>query len=330
MDRSAAEFFEVTQQLKAQTLDKDRERLDHFLKGQANNDTKVALVTSGGTTVPLELNTVRFIDNFSSGTRGALCTEELLRSGYAVVFLHRKGSNFPFLTDLVKQVQDTPTELIHERYTDRPTPSNSLPSDWGSRFLAVSFTTVFDYLFLLRECCQSIATVGPRALVMLAAAVSDFYVPENEMSAEKIQSRAHDGLTIQLRNVPKLLGATRLWAPEAFILSFKLETNANILLAKAATSLDKYGMDAVCSNQLQTIRDEVNIVEPDPTDEAGIKVAETDLTGNESEAVPVSGVKLKKLVRGDSAFIEKPLMKEIMRLHSTKLSSGQPSKRQRL
>ena len=34
-----------------------------------------ALVTSGGTTVPLERRTVRFIDNFSSGNRGAALTE---------------------------------------------------------------------------------------------------------------------------------------------------------------------------------------------------------------------------------------------------------------
>ena len=32
---------------------------------------KIALVTSGGTTVPLEKRTVRFIDNFSTGGRGA-------------------------------------------------------------------------------------------------------------------------------------------------------------------------------------------------------------------------------------------------------------------
>ena len=31
----------------------------------------LAVVTSGGTTVPLEQRTVRFIDNFSTGTRGA-------------------------------------------------------------------------------------------------------------------------------------------------------------------------------------------------------------------------------------------------------------------
>lgn len=36
---------------------------------------KVAVVTSGGTVVPLERNTVRFVDNFSTGNRGASCTE---------------------------------------------------------------------------------------------------------------------------------------------------------------------------------------------------------------------------------------------------------------
>lgn len=39
----------------------------------------IAIVTSGGTTVPLERRCVRFIDNFSSGQRGALSTEEFLQ-----------------------------------------------------------------------------------------------------------------------------------------------------------------------------------------------------------------------------------------------------------
>ena len=40
-----------------------------------NSDVPIVLITSGGTTVPLELNTVRFIDNFSSGERGAVSAE---------------------------------------------------------------------------------------------------------------------------------------------------------------------------------------------------------------------------------------------------------------
>ena len=47
---------------------------------------RIALVTSGGTTVPLENNTVRFIDNFSAGTRGATSAEYFLENGYAVIF----------------------------------------------------------------------------------------------------------------------------------------------------------------------------------------------------------------------------------------------------
>ena len=39
----------------------------------------VVCVTSGGTTVPLERHCVRFIDNFSGGTRGALSAENFLQ-----------------------------------------------------------------------------------------------------------------------------------------------------------------------------------------------------------------------------------------------------------
>lgn len=38
----------------------------------------IVCVTSGGTTVPLERRCIRFIDNFSGGTRGALSVEEFL------------------------------------------------------------------------------------------------------------------------------------------------------------------------------------------------------------------------------------------------------------
>jgi phosphopantothenate---cysteine ligase (ATP) len=36
---------------------------------------EIVLVTSGGTAVPLEKQTVRFLDNFSTGNRGALSSE---------------------------------------------------------------------------------------------------------------------------------------------------------------------------------------------------------------------------------------------------------------
>ena len=64
--------------------------------GDAVGDRPIVLVTSGGTTAPLERSSVRFIDDFSSGSRGAASAEYFLERGYAVVFLHREGSLRPF------------------------------------------------------------------------------------------------------------------------------------------------------------------------------------------------------------------------------------------
>ena len=73
-----------------------RRRLHNFVVRHASCHAPVALVTSGGTTAPLEVETVRVLDNFSTGTRGAIAVEEFARRGYAVVHLRRTGSACPF------------------------------------------------------------------------------------------------------------------------------------------------------------------------------------------------------------------------------------------
>ena len=45
------------------------EKMVSFISCQQAMQMPLVLVTSGGTTVPLEVNTVRFVDNFSAGTR---------------------------------------------------------------------------------------------------------------------------------------------------------------------------------------------------------------------------------------------------------------------
>ena len=50
------------------------------------------------------------------------------------------------------------------------------------------FTTLSDYLWLLRACCEALAPLGKRAMLYLAAAVSDFYIPAASMSEHKLQS----------------------------------------------------------------------------------------------------------------------------------------------
>ena len=74
------------------------EAMRHFCSESARSgdERRVVLVTSGGTSVPFEKNTVRFMDNFSQGTRGSASAENFLRQGYRVIFLHRQGTLRPF------------------------------------------------------------------------------------------------------------------------------------------------------------------------------------------------------------------------------------------
>ncbi len=53
-------------------------RVGEFVAAQQAAGRLVACVTSGGTIVPLERTCVRFIDNFSRGTRGALSAEQFI------------------------------------------------------------------------------------------------------------------------------------------------------------------------------------------------------------------------------------------------------------
>lgn len=47
--------------------------------------------------------------------------------------------------------------------------------------LQIGFTTLSEYLWLLRSACQALAPLEHAATLYLAAAVSDFYIPSNEM-----------------------------------------------------------------------------------------------------------------------------------------------------
>ena len=63
--------------------------------------------------MPLEKHCVRFIDNFSGGTRGALSAEEFLDAGYAVVFLTRRHSIQPFTKGLPSgEIVDCLTQIL--------------------------------------------------------------------------------------------------------------------------------------------------------------------------------------------------------------------------
>jgi phosphopantothenate-cysteine ligase len=169
--------------------------------------------------------------------------------------------------------------------------------------LMLPFTTITDYLFVLRSVAQLMRPLGPNGLLYLAAAVSDFFVPPERMAEHKIQStnatdsvettnckRTDDAdnenaiedeetfdnfdslpkvprskrLIVDLDPVPKFLkNLVDGWAPEGMIVSFKLETDPTILVHKALYSLERYQHHLVIGNLLATRKWEVVFVSRD-------------------------------------------------------------------
>lgn len=127
--------------------------------------------------------------------------------------------------------------------------------------LTISFRTVEDYLGKLELCSETIYMTHSLSMILLAAAVSDFYIPKNERSEHKIQSG--DGIVLTLKPVPKVLEILRTqWSPNSFIVSFKLETDINILRQKAENAVSKYGCNLVIGNMLQSRHEKVWILNP--------------------------------------------------------------------
>lgn len=175
------------------------------------------------------LTSVRFLDNFSAGTRGASSAEHFLRTGrYAVIFMHRQHSLQPFSrhyshsTHSFLDLMDLPQDDQHPAVTAQqngnlfpllsgisaPASTTSQPGHPTGNLLlsepnltpmrtllhsyklvksrhllhSLTFTTVQEYLFLLRGVSRLMALhLGPKALYYLAAAVSDFFIPQQKL-----------------------------------------------------------------------------------------------------------------------------------------------------
>lgn len=167
---------------------------------------RIVLLTSGGTTVPLEKNTVRFLDNFSTGSRGAALCESILEqhADCIVVFLHRSGSLLPFSAQFensndgygvfgsLRIVNDNSQTLTLDGGGGDSSSTSSSNALFDAltkydrhvrrekRLHRVAFKTVQEYIVLLRLLGETISrTAIPRtAIAILAAAVSDFYVAD--------------------------------------------------------------------------------------------------------------------------------------------------------
>uniref|UniRef100_A0AAV2M898 DNA/pantothenate metabolism flavoprotein C-terminal domain-containing protein n=1 Tax=Knipowitschia caucasica TaxID=637954 RepID=A0AAV2M898_KNICA len=231
-------------------------RMAEFARCHASEGRRVVVITSGGTKVPLESRTVRFLDNFSSGRRGASSAEYFIEAGYAVIFLHRHRSLYPYsrMFSTVNILDALQLQTREQGEDEVVVNQEVLPNIYKvlKRFqevkesrllLPIEFSALSEYLHLLKATAQAVSTI--------------------EMPEHKIQS-SNGPLQLSLNMVPKILSPlVKDWAPQAFVISFKLETDASILLDKAKRALDTYRHQAVVANVLDSRRGYVVVVTPD-------------------------------------------------------------------
>lgn len=266
---------------------------------------RIVVITSGGTSVPLEQNPVRFVSNFSTGARGAKLTEAFLshntsgsvdsaesqRTITVVILLHAKSAKLPFrrivddaspaaLRAAIGGESDlfgTPAEVSEVRgVVNAILNFERLTTGKAKRLLLLPFDSVGDYFFKLRAVCQTISAfqarqdtissvISPSWILILAAAVSDYFLPMARMGVHKLSGP--EPLQLSLDAVPKALGVIRhIWCcptssptttTQVVLVSFKLETDPTVLEQKALGNLHKYQCDAVVANLLSTYQREV-------------------------------------------------------------------------
>lgn len=230
-------------------------KLEAFLKGLKQDD-KIVLITSGGCSVKLEKNTVRSIENFSTGTRGALSAEYFLKCGYFVLFAHRKGSNLPFFFKFKTEDFFLDKDILNSRlYLE----TKKDVEQYQSKIHYIEYETLEEYLGLLYSTAERLRLFGRRSALYLAAAISDFFIPEDKLPTHKIQSK-NENLVLTLFPAPKDLHKIKeTLNPECFLVSFKLETDKDMLFEKATNSLKKSHSNCVVGNLLQTRYNEVTL-----------------------------------------------------------------------
>lgn len=296
------------EQVRDKVLQFCQRHVDHGLE-----DSKFVLITSGGTSVPLERNTVRFIDNFSRGTRGASSAEKFLQKGYAVIFLHRTKTLEPFFRHFQQRlVFDTLSDCLFSEEDDDKLalePLHNLMDDMRSLLksyrdsrdclLSIGFVELADYIHYLHAITAVMHQLTPKSILYLAAAVSDFYVPPSYLSTHKINSDGPLKLTLQL--VPKFLHPlVKYWTPDAYVVSFKLETDPSQLISKSRRALSCYGHKLVIANELATRTERVLLVDKDREMEINLKDQNPPIKEIEEAIV-------EELVKRHNSFLQSKL-----------------------
>jgi phosphopantothenoylcysteine synthetase/decarboxylase len=231
------------------------------------------VVTGGGTIAPID--DVRYIANTSTGRFSAMITEACLERGAAVWHIHAPSAQLPYerLARFDLSAPDPAAEferLAHLReqwlaVRDRlyVVPIHML----GGLRLALPSTTPQQPRGTVAEYRMTLETVLRRNhidIAFLAMAVSDF---EPNVTFEGKIETPTESLSIPCQPTMKVIGQVRDWAPNIYLVGFKLLSRATeeqlIEAAEAACIANR--ADVTVANDLQTVRSgshEIHLVRP--------------------------------------------------------------------
>lgn len=199
------------------------------------------LVTSGGTTVPID--SVRSITNMSKGTFGAriaLAALEYYKNNFVTLF--RAENSKGLLSDNINLSKETLESVLQ-----KVARIEKIKDLYGNRYEEETFKTFEEYYSGL----DTNVTLSRPNITFLAAAVSDYTPTQTE---GKIQSS--EKVSIDLNPNPKIIKLVKKWVPETILVGFKLLVNASDeeLVAAANKSIKDNGCDMVVANDISSIR----------------------------------------------------------------------------
>ncbi|DBA02356.1 TPA: hypothetical protein N0F65_007175 [Lagenidium giganteum] len=260
-DEFVDDFFKKTKEDERWELPTRQQQVDAFVTTQLQDRCRgVALVTSGATIVPLDGGNESFVDLSSrvQEYQGPACVEYLLHLGYAVIFLHREDSLEPFTRHFQKYIKNGAFmdmlrmsgegHIVLDGLDDaqqlRFQHIMALYKESKDRLLNIPFTSVQQYLMLLKLTTQAINRAKNRGIVILAATVMDFYVPVKE---DKLWRNKKNGeFSVNFVRVPNLIRKIRKdWCRKAFLVTFKNQLDPSEMVEAAHADLEKWGVDVV-------------------------------------------------------------------------------------
>jgi phosphopantothenate-cysteine ligase len=202
------------------------------------------LVTGGGTVAPID--DVRQIRNLSTGRFSAQITEALLDRHAEVWHVFAPNAQQPLkrLAQFDLSAPEPEHELLRlrrlrDRWADQHHQLHLVPLEHG---------TVADYAATVR----TILTHTLFDAALLAMAVSDYEPVPNPGKLESVS----DELILHCHRTPKVIRSIRDWAPDVFLVGFKLLAGAepHELAAVALEACRVNQADLTVANDLTTLR----------------------------------------------------------------------------